>query len=162
MRNDWLAAADEALVRDCTLDFHKASGNGGQKVNKTSSAVRLTHAPSGVTVSCAESRSQHENRRLALKMLRMKIAFTIRSEADPAFRIGEPVTSVKNDAYPLFAAKLLDAFSAHGCDLKETALMLNVSASKLTKILYRDPALWIEANNMRNAHALPPLRPPQR
>ena len=135
MRNDWLAAADETLVRDCTLDFHKASGNGGQKVNKTSSAVRLTHAPSGITVSCAESRSQHENRRLALKMLRMKIALTIRSEADPAFRIGEPVTSLK---------------------------MLNVSASKLTKILYRDPALWIEANNMRNAHALPPLRPPQR
>lgn len=162
MRNEWLTASDDQLVRDCRLDFHKASGNGGQKVNKTSSAVRLTHAPSGVTVSSAESRSQHENRRYALKALRMKIALSIRDGADPEFRIGDPVTSMHNSAYPLFAAKLLDTFLAHNCDLKETAMMLDVSATKLAKILHRDPALWIEANNLRKTRALPPLRSPER
>ncbi len=162
MRNEWLTASDDQLVRDCRLDFHKAAGNGGQKVNKTSSAVRLTHAPSGVTVSCAESRSQHENRHLALKMLRMKIALTIRCEADTEFRIGEVVTSMNNAAYPLFAAKILDTFTAHSCDLKETAMMLNISATKLAKILFRDSALWIEANNMRKTRDLPPLRSPEK
>ena len=73
MRNDWLAASDELLLRECRLEFRKASGNGGQKVNKTSSAVRLSHEPSGLVVTSAESRSQHENRRHALKALRMNI-----------------------------------------------------------------------------------------
>ena len=103
MRNDWLAASDELLLRECRLEFRKASGNGGQKVNKTSSAVRLSHEPSGLVVTSAESRSQHENRRHALKALRMKIALSFRLPPDPGFRIGEPATSLHNPAYPLWA-----------------------------------------------------------
>lgn len=162
MRDKWLTASDEQLIRECRLDFHKASGNGGQKVNKTSSAVRLTHTPSGITVTSAESRSQHENRRYALKNLRMKIALTVRKTADPDFRIGDPATSMSNASYPLFAAKILDVLFSRGCDLKETALMLDISATRLTKLLYRDPALWTEACNLRKAHGLPPLRTPER
>ena len=159
MRGEWLHASDEILLRDCRLDFHKASGNGGQKVNKTSSAVRLIHVPSGVTVSSAESRSQHENRRHALKALRMKIALTIRETPDPAFRIGDPATSMHNDSYPLFAAGLLDLFAASGADLKTAGETAGISASRFAKLLWRDPALWTEANRMRAAHNLPPLKP---
>ncbi len=72
-----LADAEDADIEiddaDLEIETHRASGAGGQHINKTDSAVRITHKPTGISVNCQDGRSQHENRATALRIIRARV-----------------------------------------------------------------------------------------
>jgi peptide chain release factor 2 len=89
-----LPESDEDLLRECEVDTFRSSGPGGQHVNKTESAVRLKHLPTGLVVTCREERSQHQNKASCLEKLREKVE---RLNYKPAKRVPTRVPrSAKN------------------------------------------------------------------
>lgn len=141
-RNAWLAADDDALLRACDLIMQKGTGNGGQKINKTSSAVRLKHRPTGIAVSANEERSQSRNRHIALRKLRYEIAMNIHAEPDAGFAL-LPSPSPSNHARLIpWIAELFDRLNETDYDLSETAEQCGVSVSQLERAMRKHPVVW--------------------
>ena len=143
-RNAMLTAEDDILFRDCEFIMQKGTGNGGQKINKTSSAVRLRHRPTGIAVSANEERSQSRNRHIALRKLRYEIALHVRADVSPdeSFEV-LPAPSPSNHArLILWTAALFDRLAASDFDLARTAAFCGVSASQLERAMRKFPQVW--------------------
>lgn len=95
----------EIQEKDVREDVFRASGAGGQHVNKTSSAIRLTHMPTGIVVQCQNDRSQHKNRSQAWKMLRARLA---RIEEEK--REAEQMTKYQNKTVTGFGSQIRNYF----------------------------------------------------
>jgi len=162
--------SDEHLLRECDVHTYRASGPGGQKRNKIESAVRINHPASKLTVVATESRSQHDNRRRALKRLRKSIALHIRQDLDPAgFRLaGNLQAVVSSPSWPRVSSKLpeylplvgvvLDLLAACAGRLSDAARGLGVSTGSLSGFITRDTKLHAAANGLRAQAGLKPLR----
>jgi hypothetical protein len=168
--SELLKRTDEELLRECEVDTFRASGPGGQKRNKTDSAVRLRHQPTGLVAQAVESRSQHENRARALARLRHEVALSLRTpvalegyRAPPELRAILPGNTSqrigpKHRDFWLGVRELLDVFAASGCSVGDTARVLGLSTGALSRLLTSEPQLHARVNRLREEKALRPLR----
>ncbi len=174
-RADWTNLTDAQLLAQCEVDTYRASGPGGQKRNKTSSAVRIRHLPSGLIVIAEESRSQHENRARAQRRLRQAFYLKIREDLP-----GEALTPAAVQALPDYAAArdgsgrlhlgrkdprywpvvgvVLDVLLAVQARVGEAAELLGISTGNLNDFLQSDDKVWEQANHLRFQFGQKPLR----
>ena len=113
---DYLPLADDALLAQCDVDHYRASGPGGQKRNKTDSAVRLRHRPTALVGEAVEERSQHLNQARALRRLRLEIAYRLRApSADGTETPAKPfvLPGARDARYAQGVAALFDTLEAH-------------------------------------------------
>jgi hypothetical protein len=165
MRSDWTSLTDEQLLAQCSVDTYRASGPGGQKRNKTSSAVRIRHPASGLVVIAEESRSQHENKARALRRLRQALFLQVREPVDglpPAIAAARtPAGRLdvgRKDArfWPAVGAAL-DVFDAHAGKVAESAAALGVTTANLVAFLSIESKVWQRTNELRQGHGRKPL-----
>ena len=151
-RNDLLKLSDEELIKLCKTDHYIATGNGGQKRNKTSSAVRLSLKDSSISASASDDRQQSVNKLHALRRLRLAIALEMREEPEPW--LGQWNMNPKNAQYPLFIACLSDHLSKQNWQVSEVAKALNLSTGKLIKIIAKDDSFWqfVNAERQKAGH----------
>jgi hypothetical protein len=174
-RGEWAALTDSQLLAQCEVDTYRASGPGGQKRNKTSSAVRLRHPPSGLLVIAEESRSQHENRDRALRRLRQALYLRLREALAPeelaperlagrddyrAARTAEGRLDLgrKDPRFWPAVGVVLDVLLAVEGRVGEAAEALGVSTGNLVDFLAVEPKVWEQANHLRVRFGHKPLR----
>jgi len=155
-RNNWLEITDDELVRLCEFIPFKATGRGGQKKNKSSSAVRLVHKPTDIAVTASKSRCQHTNRKMALNKLRYHIAFEVRCDTSPELTTME--MSPNNKKFYLWVAFIFDLLHRHHFAVSNCAKEIDISTSRLIKLLARDDTVWQQVNSQRKALNLTPLK----
>ena len=167
---EYLLLDDAGLVDQCDVDCYRSRGPGGQKRNKTSSAVRLRHQPTGLSVIASEDRSQHVNKTRAIRRLRAALALNLRTQLDPARyrpsdRLRECISpdgsfrvSKRDPSYHLAVCEILDLLAACDMAIRASADLLGMSTGQLIKLLGADRKLWGRANQMRAEMGVKPLR----
>ncbi len=165
VRATWTRLTEEQLLDQCEVDTYRASGPGGQKRNKTSSAVRLRHPPTGLIVIAEESRSQHENKARAIKRLWCALFLELRDPLPvelateyltrlPDFASarnadGRLSMSTKDPRYWPAVGLVLDVIVAVEGRVADAANLLGITTGNLIDFLQTNPKLWQEANRLR-------------
>jgi hypothetical protein len=173
-RATWSRLTEPQLLAQCEVDTYRASGPGGQKRNKTSSAVRLRHTPTGLIVIAEESRSQHENKAKALKRLWKALFLELRDPLPPGVApeaiaaLPDYVTarnadgrlhlSVKDVRFWPAVGVVLDVLILVEARVADAAVLLSTSTGNLIDFLHTDPKVWQEANRLRAQFGQKPLR----
>ncbi len=167
---EFLILEDKDLVQQCDVDHYRASGPGGQKRNKTSSAVRLRHRPTGLAATATDDRSQHVNKRRAIRRLRETIARQVRGDLDagryrPSERMsaciardGRIVVGQRDRRYCLVVAELLDLLVSVEMRVSEAAVLIGTSTAHFVQFLCKDGKLRDRVNQLRAAAGAKPLR----
>ncbi len=173
MRARYTLATDDALIGQCEVDRYRASGPGGQHRNKTESAVRLRHKPSGVSAIGEDSRSQSENKLHAVRRLRSAIALEVREPVAlvegwaPSPRLAAFVaagtkplgqkTRLTGEYWTAYA-ELLDVLVAGELEIGATAVRLGISTGAMSKLLLHDEQVARVVNDLRRARGMRALR----
>jgi hypothetical protein len=174
-RATWSRLTEDQLLAQCDVDTYRASGPGGQKRNKTSSAVRLRHPPTGLLVIAEESRSQHENKAAAARRLWRALFLHLRDDLPADARTPEAVAahpdyaaargpdgrlhlSAKDGRFWPAVGVALDVLAACEGRVADAAALLGVSTGNLIDFLGTDPKVWQEANRTRAAFGHKPLK----
>ena len=155
-RDHALSLDDEALLTECRIDTFRGSGKGGQKRNRTNTAIRVTHPTTGTSAYSDETRSQHANRLLALRLLRWEVAMSSRCPTprpEPAARL----PGWRTPEYAAWLARALDQLTASGYQVGNAARNLALSTGKLVHELARNSRVWDAVNHARAERGLPPL-----
>lgn len=170
-RLDALLATDDQLIAQAEVDRYRASGPGGQHRNKTESAVRLRHKPTGVSAIGEDSRSQAENKLHAVRRLRAAIALEVREPValdgyTPSPRLAALVAGGTaplgaktrlTGAYWAAIAELLDLLVAGGLQIAATAQRLGLTTGALSKLLLHDDLVGRAVNDLRRGAGMRPL-----
>lgn len=166
-RERFATLADAELLGQCGIDLYRASGPGGQKRNKTSSAVRLRHEPTGLVVIAEESRSQHENKAKALRRLRQAFYLKLRepptspSPALDAIRASDgrfALASAKDARYWPAIAALLDVLDVGEARMRDVAESLGTTTANLASMFELHDKAWESLAALRTRHNQKPLR----
>jgi hypothetical protein len=169
-RSTWTTLTDAQLLTQCEVDTYRASGPGGQKRNKTSSAVRLRHLPTDLQVIGEESRSQHENKAKCLKRLRQALYLRLRDPILPEQIPTHPDVIIAREAdgrlhlrerdprfWPV-AGVVLDVLNVVEGQVSTAAEWMGTSTANLIDFLQTHPKVWQEANRLRATFGLKGLK----
>jgi len=160
---------ESLLLKQCEMFFGRHSGPGGQHRNKVETAVRIVHQPTGIEVSAGERRRQIENRRVAIRRLRLKLAIQTRRDIGrrdvrpsslwASRRQGKQLSvNPSHKDYPALLAEALDVVVARGFDVAGAAGVLGISMSQLAKLIRHEKHAFALVNEGRDGRGLPKLK----
>jgi hypothetical protein len=163
------AMEEEDLLKHCQIGFGRTSGPGGQHRNRVETAVTITHTPTGIEASAGERRKQYENRLMAVKRLRIKLAINHRTLVHPqrhkpselwrSRRQGEKMSvNPGHRDYPALLAEALDVIWARKFDVAGAAGVLGITMSQLSKLVRHEKHAFAQVNQGRTDRGLPALK----